>query len=89
MEGLLPNSESGDERPARECLHVGQQVTLRILSMDVVAERLSLSLTHAGGGLIDADELRAADDFEHLQKGAVERGNLATNLGRLLRRALG
>lgn len=89
LEGLLPNSEVGSGRPARECLNVGREITVRILTMDAAAERLSLSLTHAGGGPIHPDELRAADDFEHLQKGSVENGNLATNLGQLLRRALG
>jgi len=89
VEGLLPNAESGHAaRGARGAVHEGQEVTVRIANLDLGAERLTLSLLHATGAPITAEEAEGVVDLEAL-RARPQPGPLAQNLGGLLRRALG
>ncbi len=89
VEGLLPNAESGDgRRGARGLVREGQEITVRIATMETESERLTLSLMHASGAAITPEEAEGAADFGDL----VERtspGALAQNLGALLQQAMG
>ncbi len=88
VDGLLPNAETGEgARRARELLKPGDRPTVRIVEFDPDAQRLTLSLTHPGGGRIapgEADQARAFADWSE----ASESGSLGQDLGTLLRGAL-
>lgn len=88
-EGLLPNSESGHAtRGARGAVREGQEVTVRLVELEPEVERVTLSLLHASGAPITAEEAEGAVDFEAL-RAQPQPGPLGQNLGGLLRRALG
>ncbi|MFT5284974.1 MAG: small subunit ribosomal protein S1 [Planctomycetota bacterium] len=88
VEGLVHRSETGvGEGAALQPLaQRGEALTVRILSVDVEAERMSLSLLHETGRRIAPDEAEAHDAFQELAEGMSE--GPATHLGELLRRAL-
>jgi ribosomal protein S1 len=90
LEGLLHVSQIAKDRVrrARDVLKVGDEVAVRILSVDPAARRISLSRLDAHGAVLGSEE--AADT------GAVQDAlrsspptRLGTNLGDLLRRKLG
>ena len=87
VEGLVHDSQSGLGPGARlrDAVRPGQALGVRIVSMDVERERLSLSLLHPGGARIRPDE--AAGLAELRERGATGLRAAATNLGRLLERA--
>ncbi|MDA1266669.1 MAG: S1 RNA-binding domain-containing protein [Planctomycetota bacterium] len=89
VEGLLPNSESGDgRRGARGAMREGQELTVRIAGFEPRTERLTFSMMHAAGAPITADEAVAAGELSaHIERSTS--GPLAQNLGALLRRAMG
>jgi small subunit ribosomal protein S1 len=96
VEGLLHRSECGlvDGRPLRTVLGRGQSLSVRILAVDPERERLSLSLLHADGRRIAADEAAASaqpDELGELTElaDATEPERRGTSLGPHLRRALG
>lgn len=87
VEGLLHASETGFPAGTRmrERLARDQRLALRITALDCERERLSLSLVHPSGARVEPDEVTEGDVVERYLDG--DRG-VATNLGRLLARAL-
>ena len=86
VEGLLPESESGlgPTRRLADVWKAGDEVPVRIVELDVVDERMTLSRVHRSGALIvedDALEPELLAPLERIDDAA------ATNLGRLLREA--
>jgi small subunit ribosomal protein S1 len=86
VEGLLHDSESGlgPTRRLSDALKVGECVPVRIVELDVDAERMSLSRLHQNGASIGADDVLTSAQLESL---AHADDSAATNLGRLLREA--
>jgi len=89
IEGLVHNSEA-DLRGQRDLaaqLEPGAKISVRVMTLDTGAERLSLSLLHPDGRLIGREEAQALDTFQQL---AVHNpGGLSRSLGSVLRRAIG
>ncbi len=90
IEGLLPNGESGLPRDRRLCdaVQVGQILALRIVSFDTARERMTLSLRHPDGVQIRPEEAAGLEALRERAAGA-EGSPARTNLGDLVRRALG
>ena len=88
VEGLLHDSESGlgPERRLREVLRPGQSVAVRIVAFDIGNERMSLSCMHRSGARVQPDDVLEQNQLEELSGNGRD---AATNLGDLLRRALG
>lgn len=100
IDGIVPISECGGLQP-RIGLAVGDRRSARILELDPDDQRIAFSLQHLDGRLVDLDEAETMASFESLlaERGrgrsvgtrddADEDGTAGTNLGALLRRALG
>lgn len=89
IEGLVHNSEA-DLRGQRDLaaqLEPGAKVSVRVMTLDACAERLSLSLLHPDGRLIGREEAQALDTFQQLAE--RNQGGLSRSLGSVLRRAIG
>lgn len=86
--GLLPEGQGITQEPLRKQVREGQSLSFRVLRLDVEGERLTLSLLHANGRPVDPEESGITRDLGDLAKelGASPTG---TNLGQLLRKALG
>ena len=84
--GLLHRSECGLEpgRRPREILKSGDELSVRVLELDVEAERASLSLLHPDGSRLTVDEAETRGAFEELFARG-ERRIAGTRLGDLLR----
>lgn len=89
VEVLLPNAETGSDLPARRLLGRGRRVSVRLVSLDPDAERGTLSLLHADGSPIEVEEARTVTEFAEFQRGREDAPAAGTQLGPLLRRALG
>lgn len=89
VEGLLPSSQAGLSPAQRlaDTLQAGQTLAVRVVSMDVESERLSLSLVHADGARIRVDEAAGLQELRERRRAGGLR-EAATNLGQLLQRAL-
>ena len=89
VEGLVHRSETGvgDGEALRHLAPIGAALTVRLLSVDSQAQRLSLSLLHETGRRIAPDAIEAERSFRELSERTTERPR--THLGELLRRALG
>lgn len=97
-EGILPLSECADRRPPAG-LAVGDRLSARILELDPDDERLAFSLSHPSGQPVAADEAECIADFgltrglpqvrDLLPESGSAPGAASTNLGDVLRRALG
>ena len=59
VEGLVPLEECGLERGRQlsNVLDSGSEVVVRVVSFDLAAQRLGLSLRHAAGGVLTRDDL--------------------------------
>ena len=106
VEGLLHRSEAAlpRDRSPRSAFRGGDVLAVRIVELDVAAERMSLSRLHPDGSLVEAEEAAAREAVEeHLGRaprapgeGAAEGAGgpatpsspAVTNLGRLLGDAL-
>ncbi len=89
LEGLLHVSQLGTERVRRpsDALQEGEELTVRIVSVDAGARRIALSRLDARGAVIGSEDAVDADVIEEaLAK--PEGGNLGTNLGSLFAKAL-
>lgn len=86
--GLVHNSQSPWDKRLRGVLHKGQQLSVRVLDLDVDGERLALSLQHENGAPIALEEAVGRLDLAALaaEVGADPPG---TSLGRILAQALG
>lgn len=87
IEGLLHRAETGlpPDRPLREHLTVGSELSVRICELDAARERLALSLLFPDGARIDPDEAANRREMTAPPAGGAA---LGTSLGDLLRRAL-
>jgi small subunit ribosomal protein S1 len=89
VEGLLHESQSGlgpGQRLA-DVVREGQTLAVRVVSLDVEGERLSLSLLHEGGARIRPEEAAGLKELRERRLAGGLRA-AATNLGKLLERAL-
>ena len=87
LEGLLHVSQLGVGREKRPSgvLKPGEEIALRVLTVDEPARRLSLSRLDARGALLGSEEAAAGEEIDAvLEQG----GSLGTNLGALFERAL-
>ena len=90
VEGLLHVSQlKGDRvRHPREVLSVGEELTVRVLSLDPGTKRISLSrLDERGAVLGSADSVESSEIDRVLRESSS--GPRGTNLGNLFKRALG
>ena len=85
--GLVHNSQSPWDKSLRSVLHRGQELSVRVLDLDVSGERLGLSMCHENGQAIPLEEATGRMDLAALanEMGADPPG---TSLGRLLAQAL-
>lgn len=89
VDGLLHVSQLGQGRvrQARDVLKVGDELSVRILSIDSSGRRISLSRLDPRGALIGSED--SVDDAEVRQLLQREEAPSGTNLGALFRKALG
>jgi small subunit ribosomal protein S1 len=82
--GLLPLRECGraGQRP-QEFLSLGQELTLRIMELDPEGERITFSMLHPGGALIQFGEAEGQRLFAESQD-QQQVGGAVTNLGKVL-----
>ncbi len=87
VEGLLHISEIGTTRTrrTREALAIGQEISVRILSIDGPSKRASLSQRDARGALLGSEEAAGGAEIEEV---LGERRSIGTNLGKLFQKAL-
>ena len=88
LEGLLHVSQLGRERVRKvsEVVKLGEEVSVRIQSIDLGQERISLSRLDSRGAVLGSEEsVDAALIDEVLDKSS---GGISTNLGSLFRQAL-
>ncbi len=87
VEGLLHRSQVAEERidKVEDEIKVGEEITVRVQSMDVAARRLSLSRLDEQGFLLGAEDIGQVSDVVTQRVEEVPSG---LNLGALLRQAL-
>jgi small subunit ribosomal protein S1 len=91
VEGLLHISQIGAKtrlNKAGDALSVGEEVSVRIQSIDPSAERISLSRLDTRGALIGSEDSVAAEDIDRALGGGGENAG-KLNLGDLFKKALG
>ncbi|MEW6071772.1 MAG: S1 RNA-binding domain-containing protein [Planctomycetota bacterium] len=90
VEGLVHVSQldTGRVPRPREVLKEGQELTVRVLSVDPLARRLSLSRLDARGAVIGSEEAAAAGDVDAVLDEGRAGGPIGTNLGALFKKAL-
>jgi small subunit ribosomal protein S1 len=89
IEGLLHVSQMAKDRVRRasDVLKAGQEISVRILSVEPARQRLSLSRLDARGAVLGSDEaVDAAVIDEALQQNVPK--SIGTNLGNLFKSAL-
>ena len=95
LEGLLHISQiaGGGQRinSPGDVLKVGEEVSVRILSVDPGKRRISLSRLDERGAVLGSEEAVDAAELEQIGKNTTSGGNkpLGTNLGSLFKKALG
>jgi ribosomal protein S1 len=89
VEGLLHVSQLGKDRVRRaaDVIKVGEEVSVRIVDIDVSAGRLSLSRLDSRGAVIGSEESVDASTID--QALASSSGGISTNLGDLFKKAMG
>jgi len=86
IEGLLHVSQLGGRaRDPGQSLKVGEEVTVRIQSIDPHAKRISLSRLAPNGAMLGSDEAAAGADVKEV---LAQQKSVSTNLGALLGKAL-
>ena len=90
LSGFVPRSECGlaNERALTTLFTEGQPVSVRVVSLDVRAQRLLLSFLHTDGSRIAAEEATYSQDAAPMLNQKAARPLAGTDLGELLRRAL-
>lgn len=89
LDGLLHVSQLGRDRVRRagDVLSLGEEVTVRVSSVDVAAKRISLTRLDSRGAVLGSEDAVDSDVIDrNLAK--PDQGNLGTNLGNLFRDAL-
>jgi len=91
IEGLLHVSQIQRDRVRRiqDVLSVGQEVTVRVQSIDPVARRISLTRLTDSGAELGSEEAGDAEAVREVLDQTSNQGALGTNLGNLFKRALG
>lgn len=95
LDGLLHVSQivGGGQRVNRphDVLKVGEQVTVRVQSIDSGKRRISLTRLDERGAVLGSEEAVDAAELDQIVKEKVKGGNapLGTNLGNLFKKALG
>ena len=89
VEGLCHVSQLANERvrDVTKIVKVGDEVTVRVTSLDPSGQRISLSRLDSRGAVIGSDDAVETDVIDGALKSGM--GNLGTNLGDLLRKARG
>lgn len=89
IEGLLHVSQIARDRVRRiqDALTVGEALTVRILSVDASARRISLSRLDSSGAILGSEEAGDMDLAREMMSKPTE-GSLGTNLGSLFKKAL-
>ncbi len=87
VEGLLHVSEIGAARvrQVRTALATGQEIAVRVVSVDAGSKRISLSQRDARGALLGSEEAAEGPEIAQVLE---ERRPAGTNLGRLFQQAL-
>ncbi|HED66292.1 MAG TPA: S1 RNA-binding domain-containing protein [Planctomycetes bacterium] len=87
IDGLLHVSQLGVGRVQRvgSVVSVGDEVTVRVISVDPVARRISLSRLDPRGALIGSEEAAAGEEIEEVLRSD---SSIGTNLGALFKKAL-
>ncbi len=90
VEGLVHVSEldSGRVQRVRNHLSEGQEIAVRVLSIDAPARRLSLSRLDPRGAILGSEDAAAAGEIDAVLDEGRASGPIGTNLGSLFRRAL-
>jgi ribosomal protein S1 len=91
LEGLLHVSQiaRGGERVrrARDVLSAGQEISVRVLSVDADKRRISLSRLDERGAVLGSEEAVDSADLGRVM-GETQRPALSTNLGNLFKKAM-
>ncbi len=89
VEGLLHISQISTERVVnlQKVLSVGEEVTVRVTSIDPGSQRISLSRLDPRGAQIGSEDSVETSTIQQALDSS--RGNLGTNLGDLFKKALG
>ncbi|MCB9832165.1 MAG: S1 RNA-binding domain-containing protein [Planctomycetes bacterium] len=89
IEGLVHISQLGGERgrPVHEVAKAGQELTVRVQSVDLERQRISLSRLDRRGNVIGTVDEAEDDVLDEVMRKPDSRGGV--NLGDLLRKALG
>jgi small subunit ribosomal protein S1 len=89
LDGLLHVSQLGRDRVRRagDVLSMGEEVTVRVSSVDISAKRISLTRLDSRGAVLGSEDAVDGDVIDKNLAGPGE-GNLGTNLGNLFRDAL-
>jgi ribosomal protein S1 len=90
VDGLLHVSEidSGRVQRVRDLVREGEELAVRVLSIDPYARRISLSRLDARGALLGSDEAAAATEIDSVIEEGQAVGPIGTNLGSLFKKAL-
>ncbi len=90
LEGLLHVSELGQGRVsrARDVLKEEEQITVRVLSVDSSARRISLSRLDERGAILGSEEAADGATIDEVVRESGE-NKATTNLGSLFKKALG
>lgn len=89
VEGLLHISQISTERVVnlQKVLSIGEEVTVRVTSIDPGSQRISLSRLDPRGAQIGSEDSVETSTIQQALNSS--RGNLGTNLGDLFKKALG
>lgn len=90
VDGLLHISQMGDDQPGtpiHKQASEGQEVLVRIQSIDAANRRLSLSRLDVRGALIGSEDAVAAEEIDRILDSSTDT-KLGTNLGSLFKKAL-
>jgi ribosomal protein S1 len=89
IEGLLHVSQLAKDRVRRvqDAIKVGQEVSVRVLSVDPAQKRISLSRLDARGAVLGSDEAVEGTVIQEVL-GRQQGGTASTNLGSLFKKAL-
>ena len=90
IDGLVHVSQLNRDRVqrARDAVKEGESFPVRVLSIDVHAQRISLSRLDEHGATLGTEEAADAGMVREMFEGSQHQGKLGTNLGNLFKKAL-
>ena len=91
VEGLVHVSQlaAGSVRRASDAVSVGQELPVRVLSIEPERERLSLSRLDPHGALLGSEDAADSEAIDAALESGRQQPSLGTNLGDLFKKALG